>query len=59
MKQYTRLVGDITYLRTGQGWPCLATVIDRVVHHGRLLQFRGESYRVRHALMSPGGGGAE
>lgn len=24
----TRLVGDITYLRTGQGWPCLATVID-------------------------------
>ena len=36
-----------------------AAVIDRVVHHGRLLQFRGESYRVRHALMSPGGGGAE
>lgn len=29
-----------------------AAVIDRVVHHGRLLQFRGESYRVRHALMS-------
>ena len=28
-----------------------AAVIDRVVHHGRLLQFRGESYRVRHALM--------
>ena len=26
-----------------------AAVIDRVVHHGRLLQFRGESYRVRHA----------
>jgi len=22
------------------------------MHHGRLLQFRGESYRVRHALMS-------
>jgi transposase InsO family protein len=21
-------VGDITYLRTGEGWPCLATVID-------------------------------
>jgi DNA replication protein DnaC len=33
-----------------------AAVIDRVVHHGRLLQFRGESYRVRHALM---GGGAQ
>ena len=28
-----------------------AAVIDRVVHHRRLLQFRGESYRVRHALM--------
>ena len=26
-------------------------VIDRIVHHGRLLQFKGESYRVRHALM--------
>ena len=24
----TRLVGDITYLRTGQGWLYLATVID-------------------------------
>ena len=23
----------------------------RLVHHGRLVQFRGESYRVRHALM--------
>ena len=31
--------------------PMAAAVIDRVVHHGRLLQFRGESYRVRHALM--------
>lgn len=28
-----------------------AAVIDRIVHHGRLVQFRGESYRVRHALM--------
>lgn len=31
-----------------------AAVIDRVVHHGRLVQFRGESYRVRHALMQEG-----
>ena len=31
-----------------------AAVIDRVVHHGRLMQFRGESYRVRHALMQEG-----
>lgn len=28
-----------------------AAVIDHVVHHGRLLQFRCESYRVRRALM--------
>lgn len=28
-----------------------AAVIDRVVHHGRLIRFRGESYRVRSALM--------
>lgn len=28
-----------------------AAVIDCIVHHGRLVQFRGESYRVRHALM--------
>lgn len=28
-----------------------AAVIDGIVHHGRLIQFRGESYRVRHALM--------
>ena len=31
-----------------------AAVIDRVVNHGRLVQFRGESYRVRHALMQEG-----
>ena len=31
-----------------------AAVIDRVVHHGRFLRFRGESYRVRHALMQGG-----
>ena len=31
-----------------------AAVTGRVVHHGRLLRFRGESYRVRHALMQRG-----
>ena len=31
-----------------------AALIDRIVHHGRLVQFRGESYRVRHALMQEG-----
>lgn len=28
-----------------------AAVIDRIIHHGRLLHFRGESYRVKNALM--------
>lgn len=28
--------------------------IDRIVHHGRLIQFRGVSYRVRHVLMQEG-----
>ena len=32
----------------------MAAVVDRICHHGRLLQFRGESYRVRHALMRGG-----
>lgn len=31
-----------------------AAVIGRIIHHGRLVQFRGESYRVRHALMQEG-----
>lgn len=31
-----------------------AAVIDRIVHHGRLAQFRDESRRVRHALMREG-----
>lgn len=31
-----------------------AAVIDRIVHHGRLVQFRGEFRRVRHALMREG-----
>ena len=28
-----------------------AAVAGRVVHHGRLLQFKGESHRVRRSLM--------
>ena len=31
-----------------------AAVIDRVVHHGRILRFRGQSWRVTHSLMSGG-----
>ena len=31
-----------------------AAVIDRIVHHERRAQFRGESYRGRHALIREG-----
>ena len=26
-------------------------IIDRTVHHGRMIRFEGESYRKTHALM--------
>lgn len=29
----------------------IAAAIDNIVHHGRLVQFKWESYRVCHALM--------
>ena len=28
-----------------------AAIIDRIIHHGRLVKFSGESYRVAHSLM--------
>ena len=28
-----------------------AAIIDRIAHHGHLLVFEGESYRMKHALM--------
>ena len=28
-----------------------AAAIDRIVHHGRILRFHGESYRNKHSLM--------
>ena len=31
-----------------------AAVSDRIVHHRRLAQFRGESYCVRHVLVQEG-----
>lgn len=31
-----------------------AAAIDRIVHRGKLVQFRGESCRVRHALIREG-----
>ena len=32
-----------------------AAMIDRLVHHGHLLLFEGQSYRMKHALMRKGG----
>lgn len=29
-----------------------AAVIDRTIHHGRMIRFEGDSYRSRHALMT-------
>ena len=29
----------------------MAAAIDRIVHHGRILRFHGESYRNKHSLM--------
>ncbi|KAB7102027.1 ATP-binding protein, partial [Bifidobacterium longum] len=29
-----------------------AALIDRTVHHGRLIRFEGRSYRSEHALMT-------
>lgn len=28
-----------------------AAMIDRLAHHGQLIAFEGESYRLKHALM--------
>lgn len=34
------------------GDPNMATaIVDRTVHHGRMIRFEGESYRRTHALM--------
>lgn len=53
-RQSVVITTNLEFSRWGQTFgdgQMAAAVIDRVVHHGRLLQFRGESYRVRHALM--------
>ncbi|MGP5219308.1 ATP-binding protein [Arthrobacter rhombi] len=53
-KQSLILTTNLEFSRWGTvfgDYNMAAAVIDRLVHHGRLLQFRGESYRVRNALM--------
>ncbi len=56
-RQSVVITTNLEFSRWGQVFgddQMAAAIIDRVVHHGRLLQFRGESYRVRHALMQEG-----
>lgn len=56
-RQSVVITTNLEFSRWGQVFgddQMAAAVIDRVVHHGHLLQFRGESYRVRHALMQQG-----
>jgi DNA replication protein DnaC len=36
-----------------------AAMIDRLLHHGHVISFAGESYRIRHAIMKMGGGNNE
>ena len=37
-----------------------SAMIDRLLHHGHVITFKGESYRIRHALMNTKGkGGAD
>jgi DNA replication protein DnaC len=33
-----------------------SAMIDRLLHHGHVITFSGESYRIRHAIMKMGGG---
>ena len=33
-----------------------AAIVDRVVHHGRLIEFAGPSHRLEHSLMLGKGG---
>ncbi len=56
-RQSVVITTDLEFSRWGSVFgddQMAAAVIDRIVHHGRLAQFRGESYRVRHALMQEG-----
>lgn len=57
MHQYETITTNLEFSRWGSVFgddQMAAAIIDRVVHHGRLLQFRGESYRVRHPLIQEG-----
>lgn len=54
----TRSIVYTTNIESG-GWGRIlgdanmaAALIDRTVHHGRLIRFQGESYRSQHALMT-------
>lgn len=53
-QQSVVITANLEFSRWGSvfGGDQMATaVIDRMVHRGRLVQFKGESYRARHVLM--------
>ena len=41
----------VTYYGLFEGDQMAAAMIDRLVHHGHLILFEGNSYRMEHALM--------
>lgn len=56
-RQSAAITTSLGFSRWGQVFgddQMAAAELDRAVHHGRLLQFRGESHRARHALMQQG-----
>ncbi|WP_286163356.1 IS21-like element helper ATPase IstB [Olsenella sp. SW781] len=60
-RQSAVITTNLEFSRWGQTFgdeQMAAAVIDRVARHGRLLRFRGQSYRVRHALMRGDGDGS-
>ena len=50
-KTAQRLAYHILDLPVSQAQELAAAIIDRIVHHGRLLEFTGQSHRVSEALM--------
>ena len=45
------IIDELGYLPIDIDGARPAAVIDRIVHHGRILRFHGESYRNKHSLM--------
>lgn len=53
-RQSVVITTDLEFSRWGSVFgddQMAAAVIDRIVHHGRIIRFHGESYRNTHSLM--------